>query len=297
MKARIVFLGTSSGVPTAERNHPSVFVEFGGRRLLFDCGEGTQRQMMRAGLSLYKTDAVFLSHLHADHWLGIGGLYATAKFFGRREPLLVLGPRGIRDICGFFAPNKKSRLTIKTHDLRTGVAYDGGTFIVRAFPLEHGIPCYGFVLEEKCGTRLDKTKLRRYGLLNNPLCRELKEKGRVRVGTKTVTMAQVSSSKASGFKLCYITDSRPTARITKECAGADVLVCESTFAEDRMREARDYGHMTAREAATLAGKARAKRLFLVHFSPRYKDPGVLEKEARAIFPQARAARDLMEVKV
>ncbi|MBI4214775.1 ribonuclease Z [archaeon] len=295
MKAHLVFLGTSSGTHSPERNHPSLYVEFGGKHLLFDCGEGTQRQMMRAGVSIYKLDAVFISHLHADHWLGIGGLVQTASFWGRREPLPVYGPRGIRRITDFFALEEDA-LQTRVHALRKGVVYDGGSFIVRAFPLLHSAPCYGFVLEEKAGAKLDKQKLRRYGLFNSPLCRALKEKGKVKVGGRIVTLAQVASWRA-GFKMAYVTDSRPCAAIARNCKGADIMVCESTFGEDHRKEAHAYGHMTAKDAASLAKKAGAHRLFLTHFSPRYKDVSVLEKEAQRVFPRAKAASDFMEAKV
>jgi ribonuclease Z len=168
-----------------------------------------------------------------------------------------------------------------------------------AFKVEHtNCPSFGYVFEEKVELNLDKEKLKRLGLEGNPLNRTLKERGKVHWHGKTIYLKDVSKPVRKGIKIAYTGDSTPCDEITKAAKGADVLICESTFAEELKEKAHDYGHMTAKDAARIAKKAGVKRLLLTHISPRYDDnPKVLEKEAREIFRNTDIANDFMKIEV
>jgi ribonuclease Z len=297
----ITFLGTSTSAPTKTRNHPAIHAKFLNHNFLWDCGEGTQRQMALAGISPFKISQIFITHVHGDHLLGIGGLIQTQGFLGRKDKLTIFGPKGIKKYVDFFAGWEYSfhEYEIEVREIKDGLVYEDEDFVMRAFKADHNqCPDYGYIFEEKVEVNLDKEKLRKMGLEGNPACRELKENGRVVWRGKTVLLKDVSKPVRKGLKIVYTGDSKPCEEIAKAAKDADLLISESTVGEELKEKAHDYGHMTAKDAARIAKKAGVKRLILTHISPRYdEDPKILEKEARTIFKNTDIANDFMSIEL
>jgi ribonuclease Z len=297
---KIVFLGTGGTYPSKIRNVTSLAIQLPGEVVMFDCGEGTQRQLMRSSVSFMKISKVFISHLHADHFLGLPGLIQSMSLNGREEPLAIYGPHGMREnvdsmlSLGYF----KSGFDVRTEDLRPGAMLDFGAYSVRCIEADHSIPSLDYSLEEK--TRPGKFDLRKAVKLSipeGPLYRRLQEGRSVRVGNRTIKPEQVLGPARSGRKVVYTGDTKPSRDIIRLAKGADVLIHDCTLDSSFAKMASEFGHSTAAEAAAVAKAARAKYLFLVHISPRYEDHSVLEKEARSVFKESRVARDLDEFSV
>jgi len=297
---KIVFLGTSCSNPTKDRNLSAVAVQFEGQHLLFDCPEGTQRQMMKAGFSYMKTKHVFLSHFHADHILGLPGLVATMSMHERKEPLFVYGPKGIEEqvkkVLNLALMRKSFPIVAK--ELKKGKVLEEEKFFVEAFPLKHEVPCYGFVLKEKDkeGT-FQRAKALKLGIPEGPLWSRLQKGEKVKVKGKIFRPEQVMdySKGRKGKKLAIVMDTLPNKSYFKAIEGADLLVHESAFLEDLKDRALDTAHSTAKEAAEVAKKVKAKKLVLTHISPRYKSGKEIEKEAKSVFSASVVAEDLMEI--
>lgn len=300
MAIELTFLGTAGNLPTKNRNHTSVHLKFLNHNLLFDCGEGVQRQLVLAGLSNYKVDGVFISSGHADHVLGLGGLIQTQAFLGKRDELAVCGSRAVKRLVDFYAgPGffEEGKYAVRFVEAKPGLVFDSQDFTVSAFAQEHSCQSFGYVFEEKTDTNLDVAKLRKLGLENNPLCRTLKEKGAVEVKGKTVRIEDVSLPMRQGVKIGYCVETSPVEHAEKFVKDADILICEATYAEEMHEQAHAYGHMTAKDAARLAKKAGVGRLVLTHFSSRYDNEKDLEAEAREIFKNTVAAKDFMRMEI
>jgi ribonuclease Z len=294
MSIQITFLGTSANVPTKVRNHPAVHLKFLNHNILFDCGEGTQRQLTLAGLSHLKIDAIFLTHIHADHILGLGGIIQTQAFFGKSDELLIFAPREVKRYVDFYTKWEGIGypFPIKFIEVKEGLIHENSDYVMNAFRVEHACLTYGFVFEEKKEVNLDQKKLDRFGL-SGPICKELKEKGVVEFEGKTIHLYDVMLPKKRGIRVAYCVDSAPCNSIIENAKNADLLICEGMYAEDLEDKAHEYFHMTAKDAGRIAKKAKVKRLALTHFSQRYEDEKVLEKEAKTIFKNTIAAKDLM----
>ncbi len=284
----VMALGTSAATPSVERGLPSFAIRRNGDIFLLDCGEGTQRQLMRFGLSYMKVKAIFLTHLHLDHWLGALGLVETMRLNNRAEKLTVYGPKGI---SAFFAP--KPFLEITEADDRLFV--DFGDFSVAAFPARHSREALGFVFEEKARRRFYEEKAKALGI-RGPMFSEISRKGSLKVGAKTIRLRDVTYEQ-KGKKLAYTGDTLPCAQTAKAAKGADLLIHEATFAEDKKEEAKEAQHSTAAQAAAIAKKAGVKMLLLTHISGRYRDTSLMLSEARKAFPNTRIAEDGMKIEV
>jgi ribonuclease Z len=294
----ITFLGTSSGVPTKNRNTFSVHFKFLNNRFLFDCGEGTQRQLFKAEISPFKIQNVFLSHLHADHVLGLGGLIQTLHSLGREEELNIFGPKGIKEIVEFFVDwgdHFKAGYPIFIHEAKEGLVFKNVDYTITAFRTDHNVPCLGYVFEERVGINLDMKKLGKIGIGEGVHCRELKENGSIIWKGKKIKLENYSKPVRRGKKICMVTDTRPNNNIIKYAKNSDIFICEATHADDLKERSHEYGHMTSKDAARLAKKAGVDKLYLTHFSARYDDEKFLEKEAREIFKKTYAAKDLMKI--
>ena len=305
---RVVMLGTSASVPSVARNLCSVGLRYAGEVYLFDCGEGTQRQMMRYGLSYARVRAIFISHLHADHYLGIAGLCHTLKMIGRKkeDELLIFGPRGISRVmeglgCNYeFLKVKEveasgsERAGAGEVEIYRGKGESRGSngFSVRAFVVKHGRNALGYSFEEDAGKNFDKPTCDALGI-KGVMFRELEKKGELAVGGKKVKIADVSRPK-KGRKIVYTGDTGMCEAVVKAAHEADVLIHDATFAEDRRAEADEREHATAGDAAKVAKKAGAKLLIVTHISNRYEKPDALLKEARQIFANTKVANDGMD---
>lgn len=295
----VTFLGTSGSLPARDRGQPAISLRYEADSLLFDCGEGTQRQLLLAGISPYDISGIFITHLDADHLLGLPGLLQTMGALGRGKKLQVFGPRGIRRYVDFFCTWDSFRPSypVETSEIDEGIIFRSEKYEVSAFPVKHfNRDAFGFVFAEKEKINLDKEKLKAVGLLNSPLCRKLLEKGEVLAKGKKVLLGDVAV-KTPGKRVVYTGDSIPCRAIEENSRNADLLIHDSAFAHELAKTAREHGHSTAKQAAETAKRAGAGQLALVHFSTRYKDVSPLEKEAREVFPNSFAAKDFMKVKV
>jgi len=293
MDLSLFFAGTAGSVPTARRGLPAVLLRAGGDRLLFDCGEGTQQQLLRS-VGLPDVDAVFLTHYHLDHWLGLLGLLKTFDLRARERPLTVHGPPGLRALLTAMRPAfGRTRYPVELVELEPHEAVRFGTYAVAAFPVRHRVAAYGyaFVEDERPG-RFDAEAARALGVAEGP------DFGRLQRGESVdgVRSEQVVGPPRPGRRIVVSGDTAPCEAVRVYAHGADVLVHEATFLEDERDRARETAHSTARQAAELAREAGVRMLALTHLSTRYF-PRDVREEARAAFPGAVVARDFDAIAV
>ncbi len=291
---RVTFLGTSGAVPTTQRNPSAVLVEREGDRLLFDCGEGTQRQMMRFSTG-FGVEHVFLSHLHGDHVLGLPGLVQTWDFNDRESALAVHAPAGTRKRVERLvaATGDRPSYPVRVHQVEPGdVVLDRDAYEVRALEVDHRTTAVGYALvEDDRKGRFDREKAQEeLGIPPGPKYSKLHEGNPVEHDGRTVHPAQVVGPPRPGRRLVYTGDTRPCGSVVEAAGEADLLIHDGTFAADRRQRARETAHATAREAAEVANRAGAKRLALTHVSSRYAGDGWrrLQDEARDVFAGERA---------
>jgi ribonuclease Z len=297
----VTFLGTSAARPTVERNVSATAIVREGETLLFECGEGTQRQMMRYGVSFSLSD-IFITHFHADHFLGLPGLLRTLGLQGRTEPMRLYGPRGAKRILGAAVSLgiERAPFEVEIHELQAGEAVQRAGYRIVAFPTEHGRHSLGYALvEDQRLGRFDPEKARALGVPEGPLW------GRIHRGEtvalpdgRLVGPAELVGPPRPGRKLVYSGDTRPCESVVQAAEGADLLMHEATFGDEERDRARETEHSTATEAAQVALAARVKRLVLHHLSARYSaDAQTLLEQARAVFRQTVVARDGMTIDV
>ncbi|VVB58944.1 Ribonuclease Z [Candidatus Anstonella stagnisolia] len=281
---KIIFLGTAASTPSIERNLPSIALVREGSAYLFDCGEGTQRQMLKFGISYAKVRSIFLSHLHLDHVLGIFGLSQTIKLNLQGKKLQVLGPKGTSQ---FASSNPQLIAT----ELAPGKQLDMGDFTITPVKNKHNCKeSFAFIMQEKPRIRFHEEKAKSLGL-KGPLFTEIQEKGKLKINNKTIKLKDVTYIQ-EGKKIVYSGDTAPCAPMLKAAKNADILIHESTFSKADNALAKECLHSTAEDAALLAKKAGVKMLILTHVGNRYP-PSQLEGEAKAIFPNTILARDGM----
>ena len=296
------FLGTSASRPTVERGVSSIALVREGETILFDCGEGTQRQMMRYGVSFSFAD-VFFSHLHTDHYLGIIGLLRTMALQGRTELLRCWGPRGTQRIMSRCESLGADRLTfpVEVRELAPGESVRRPDYAIHAVAADHrgAVALSWALVEDERRGRFDPERARAIGIPEGPLW------GRIHRGEaitlddgRRVEPGELVGPTRVGRRIVITGDTRPVEATVEAARGADVLVHESTFGDEEAERARETGHSTAREAAELARAAGARRLILTHVSARYsRDTSELEREARNVFAASQVARDGLEVDV
>jgi ribonuclease Z len=303
MSLSVRLLGTSASRPTIERNVSAAAVVREGETLLFDCGEGTQRQMMRYGVSFTLAD-IFFTHMHADHVLGVIGLLRTLQLQGRTEPMRLWGPRGAARLlrqggAGFGV--ERVGFPVEIAEPEPGVPIARSGYAVLPFPVEHhGAPAYGYALVEETRLgRFNPERARELGVPEGPLWGQLHRGRAVTLDDgRVVEPADLVGPTRTGRRLVITGDTRPCDATVAAAADADLLVHEATFSDEEAARAVETGHSTAREAAEVARRAGARRLVLTHISARYsRDASELEREARTVFAGATVARDGMEIDV
>ncbi|HEU4631599.1 MAG TPA: ribonuclease Z [Gemmatimonadaceae bacterium] len=296
MSLTLRFLGTAASRPTVERNVAALAVLREGDAFLFDCGEGTQRQMMRYGVT-FNVDDIFFTHFHADHFLGIVGLARTMGLQGRTAPLRLWGPRGaqrvLRRVEGFGG--ERLGFPLEITELAPGESVERAGYRIVPYAVEHrGAAAVGWVLaeEDRLG-RFDPEMARALGIPEGPLWGRLHRGETVTLPDgRTIEPSRLVGPPRPGRTLVYTGDTRPCAATIEVARGADVLVHEATFADEESARAAETGHSTAAEAAAVAAAAGVERLVLTHLSARYsRDVSELEREARARFPATVVARD------
>jgi ribonuclease Z len=296
----ITFLGTGSGPPTKSRNHSAIYLHYDAHNMLFDCGEGTQRQLIIAqGVSFMKLDHIFITHWHADHWVGLIGLLYTMNLEGRRRPLYIHGPdaeRFIGDILDLDYWGSAFKVIPKDVPFEGNEetkVYETAEFEITSIPVRHSIPSVAYCFRERDKVNVDIEKAENlFGLKQGRLVGKLKEKGEVEFKGKKITLDDVGIRKP-GVKVVYSGDTEPCGNIIVISKGADVLIHDATFIESK----EEMMHSGAKEAAEIAKKAEVKNLILTHFSRRYTDLREIENEAKKIFPNSSVARDFMTVAV
>ena len=296
---KVTFLGTSGSVPQKNRNFASAIISYAGNNLLFDCPEGNQRQLMQSNISLMKIKNVFISHMHADHFLGLFGWIATMTLNERREKLTIFSPKGGKQkIEKIMKEVIKPSFEIEFREIKTGTILKGENFTINAYPLKHEISCYGFVFKEKDkeGT-FDRKKAEKLGIPSGPLYAQLVAGKKVKINGKTFTKKDVInySKKRVGRKILFVSDTRPVSQTIKFAKDADLLIHESTFLDEHKQNAIDSLHSTVTEACEIAKKAKVKQLALFHFSARIDDKKTIIDEAKKTFANTFVARDFDEI--
>jgi ribonuclease Z len=289
----VVFLGTSGATPTAQRAPAATLVRRGGERLLFDCAEGTQRQLLRCDVGLLELSEVFLTHFHADHYLGLPGMLKTYSLRGRELPLTIYGPRGLRALLTSLR-RIFGRLTypLETVELDAGDRLERGGYRLETFAVNHGVPAVGYALvEQERPGRFDVEVADALGVPDGPERGQLQRGESLALADGTrIEPSQVLGPPREGRKLVLSGDTAPAASVVEAASGADLLVHEATFLADERERAHETLHSTAGEAALVAREAGVTMLALTHLSTRYFGHDVVE-EAREIFAESVVPRD------
>ena len=298
---KITFLGTGGALPSRDRNPASIIVNREGELLLFDCGEGSQRQMMIAKSGLGKISAIFLSHYHGDHILGLPGLLQTMGFYDREEKLEIYGPDGLLEILEAFEKLGTHALyPIIPKILAPGDIVKRDGYTVKAVRADHDRPALGFVLEEDPRPgRFDREKAVELGVKPGPAFSKLHRGENITLPNGTIVYSKdVVGPTRSGRKISYSGDTRETDVFFYESEGADVVIHEATFISDMAERANEYGHSTAKGAAKMAKRYNIRQLVLTHLSPRLTDEEEsVYEDAATEFENVIVAEDLMEIDV
>ena len=300
MDLDLVFLGTSASMPTARRAPAALLLRRGGERFLFDCAEGTQRQLQRSTVGLPEIEEIFLTHLHADHVLGLPGMLKTFALRGRDEPgVTVYGPRGTRELFGNLRPFLgRLPYALEVRELAPGDVLERAGYGLEAFAVDHGVSAIGYTLvEDERPGRFDVAAADALGVPPGP------ERGMLQGGDpvtlpdgKVITPDAVLGPARPGRKLAITGDTAATPSVVQAAYRADLLVHEATFGDEDMDRARETLHATAAQAAQVAKLAEVKLLALTHLSPRYAG-GELAREARTIFPATVVPRDFDTIEI
>ena len=300
----VTFLGTSAARPTVERGVTSIAVQREGETFLFDCGEGTQRQMMRYGVS-FALSEIFVTHYHADHFLGIIGLLRTLGLQGREDPFHLYGPKGAQTVLGHAVELgvERSPFPIVIEEVRPGDTLSRKDYDLEVFPVAHGKNAVGYAIREheRLG-RFDRDKAIALGIPEGPLWGKLHRGETVEVGEgddrRRIGSEDLVGEARPGRLFVYTGDTKPSEDVVYVAHGADLLVHEATFGHEEKERARETDHSTAVEAAQIALAAEVRKLVLTHLSARYSAiPRVLLEEAQQVFPETVVARDGMAIDV
>ena len=306
----ITLLGTTASIPTSTRNHPAVYLRYVGRNeyyFLFDCGEGTQRQIFKAKLNFMRIDHIFITHWHADHFSGLFGLLETMSLEGRKRPLYIYGPEAdkfVRTLLSLGYAKKQFDVIAKP------VNYVGSSFEILfeneelkigSIPVKHGVPAVAYAFIEKDRIKLDKKKLKELGLpVKGRMYKKLKERGEILYKGKKIKLEEVSFIE-KGKKVVYSGDTKACTNLIKISKDADCLIIDSTFFEENPGDwLEGRHHMNVEEAIRIGEKAGVKRLILTHISRRYPNEKELRKKLSEILRKSslknvEIGRDLMKI--
>lgn len=297
---QIVFLGTGGSWPSKDRNVSAVAVRIGSDVLLFDCGEGTQRQLMSSNVSFMKINRIMISHFHGDHFLGLPGLIQSMSLNNRKKPLEIYGPHDTVKLVniiinlGYFTPT----FDFVVKDLKDNDTVKCDGYIIKAKTAEHNVPTLAYAVEENTRPgRFNVKKAKKLGIPEGPLFRRLQKGENVTVKGRRIMPDMVLGRPRKGKKIVYIPDTKPSEAIADFAKGSNVLIHDATADSSLEKKANRYGHSSARQAAVTAEKAGVKLLFLTHISPRYEDAGILEKDAKKVFSNSVVAEDFLEYDV
>lgn len=290
----IIFLGTGGALPSKQRALPSFVIKRETELLMFDCGEGTQRQMMLSGVGLNRPMTVFISHLHPDHTLGLVGMLLTMTSLMRDKPLQIYGPQGFSSLYKSLrrAVPTPTSFPVEIVDLEPGEVLERREYTIRTALAKHDVPCLAYRMEERERPgRFYPSKAKKLGVPEGPMWKELQNGQKVEANGKVVRPEDVMGSPRKGLSIVYAIDTRPVDRVKRLAKNADVLMHDGGFEESRKDKAEEYYHSTAREAAELARDAGVKKLVLIHISAVSRDDATLLEEARAVFKETIIPKD------
>jgi len=294
----IVFLGTSSMVPTKDRNQSAVLIRYKNEGILIDCGEGTQRQFKQKGIPLTKITKILITHWHGDHVFGLPGVISTLGSQEYQKTLEIYGPRGTKKhfeaVFNAFVFDKKINIVIK--EVEEGRFFENDDFCLESIKLEHGIITLGYNFVEKDIRHVDVDMTKKLGIPHGPLLGKLQNNEQITFNGEKISPKDVTYVE-KGKKVTIIADTSPCKNAVKLAKDADLLICEATYSSKLEEKGEEYGHMTGKQAGLIANNSNAKKLILTHFSARYKTTDEVEEDARNVFSNSIAAKDFMVVKL
>lgn len=299
----ITFLGTVSGIPSKDRNHSAIVFEYYGEEkdtLLFDCGEGTQKQLLLAGINFMDIDKIFISHWHADHFAGLIPLIQTMNLEKRKNELKIFGPeaeRFVADIIdlGYFGLRFPiTAINVPFEGEEINEIFEANEYEILSIPTLHTVPSAAYCFKEKDRWSIDVNKLKELGLKRGYWLKKLKRDGKADYKGEIIKIENVAEKNA-GLSVVYTGDTKACKTVVKIAKDSDMLIHDATFL-DEDKEKGKY-HATSKDAAEVAKKANAKQLILTHVSRRYTDTKPLEEEAKAVFPNSKVAHDFMKIKL
>jgi len=289
---KITFLGTSSMMPTATRNHSSILFNYKDENILVDCGEGTQRQFRVGNLNPLKITKILITHWHGDHVLGLPGLLQNLYRNNYNKTLEIYGPKGtklfLQKMFEWFYSDIKLKISIK--EVEEGIFFENQDFKLECTKLDHKVPCLGYSFIEKNKRKINMNYLKKFNLKNNPIIREL-QLGKDIIWEGRKIKNKLATKTISGKKVSFILDTGFTKNILKLAKDSNVLICESTHGDELIEKAKKFKHLTSKQAALIAKQSKCKELILTHFSQRYKETNNLLKEAKRVFKNTSAAND------
>lgn len=299
-KIKLVFLGTSDAIPSKERNHTAILLNYKEENILFDCGEGTQRQFRKADLNPCKITRIFITHWHGDHVLGLPGLFQTLAFSKYGKKLEIYGPIGTKKYVNEMMTsfNFVNTFPIEvTEILSAGKLLDGKDWYVEAEKMLHGAPTLAYNFVKKGTLRIDKQKLKKYKIKPGPLLGKLKDGKNIVYEGKKYKFKDLTYEE-DAKKISIVLDTGKNDKIVGFVKDADLLISESTYGEELEERAKKYKHLTSKQAGEIAKKAKVKKLIITHLSQRYefKKEQIL-KEAKRIFPHVELAKDFLSLEI
>nr|WP_294998013.1 ribonuclease Z [uncultured Methanobrevibacter sp.] len=297
----IIFLGTSSAVHSKDRNHPSIALKAFGEVFLFDCGEATQKQILKTNISPMKISKIFLTHYHGDHILGLPGLLQSMSLNGREKKLTIYGPKGLNKIkdaiysLGYCA----IEYPVEFIEIDSGIIEDNEEYFIQAQRVKHNVPALAYAIEEKKKPRFLRDKAIELGVPVGPAFGRLHNGEEVEIDGRIIKPEQVLGEPRKGIKITYSGDTRPCEEMIMLARDSTILIHESTFLKQDYTNAEEYAHSTSIDAAYVAKDSNSKELILTHISTRYSDDyaEIMLKEAQSVFENTRLANDFMEIEL
>jgi ribonuclease Z len=298
---QVIFLGTGGSIPTPQRGLSAIAIRRKDELLLFDCGEGTQRQMTQAGVGFHRKTKIFITHMHGDHVLGLPGLLQTMSLLDREKRLEIYGPQGIKAFVEAISQTVQFTLTFPVHvsEIEAGLVCKEREYEVYATQSNHTIPALAYSLTEKPRPgRFHLEKAKSLAVPEGPLWSKLQGGSPVKLPDgRVVKPEMVLGPPRPGRKIVYTGDTRPSENLVKLAENADLLIHEATFGDELMERAGEDGHSTPSQAAKTAKESGSKRLVLTHISARYKDASLLLAQARKVFANTDLAEDFLKIEV
>ncbi|MDI6691322.1 MAG: ribonuclease Z [Candidatus Bathyarchaeota archaeon] len=302
MSLNVIFLGTAGSVPTPKRSLPAILIQRKGEQIMFDCGEGVQRQMIKAKAGFHKKMKIFITHMHGDHILGLPGLLQTMALLDRERNLDIYGPPGIKRFLEGIRETVQFVLTfpVEVHEIhKAGIICEEEEYYVQAVWANHIIPSLAYALIEKPRPgKFYPEKAKALGIPEGPLWSKLQHGRKIKLSNgRIIKPEDVTGPSRPGRKIVYTGDTRPFEGFAKFAFSADLLIHDATLDDEMIERAEEDGHSTPEQAAKNAKKAKVKQLILTHVSARYDDVSILLEQAKKIFRNTKVAEDFLKIEI